>query len=410
MKQKTLLFCFAFLAAFFQLGAQSWKSLESNTDSTLLDVYFVNTDVGYVSGVNGIVLKTINGGQTWSALNTGVTDGLACIRFIDESTGYAAGGFAQSTTIIKTTDGGSSWSKITVASLKFGSGMWFVSADTGFYAYADALYGASTIAKTTDGGASWKAVHSASGWVSYFYFTDSKHGYATVNNGTVIKTTDGGENWTSSNLGVKNWGSGIFFFSKDEGIVGGKTNTSAAMFITSDGGANWTPVTSENMIFKIFFADRNNGYALSVDNTGASVSLIHSSDGGNTWNPVTTPESRLRGLFFSSKDLGYAVGDAGIILKYSLQNSSSLENYRNTKISIYPNPMQEEGTILLGNELLGRNISVRICNVLGSSMQVNSRSTGDRIIIERSGLPVGFYFLELKDKTGIIGKGSFIIK
>lgn len=184
-------------------AAQTWSQQTSNYDSALLNVHFVNQNIGYVCGSNGTILKTVNGGTNWVAQNSGVTDGLAVIQFIDENIGYASGGWAENNCkLIKTINGGDTWSNVNVAASKCGGGIWFVSADTGFYAYADTLYGNSVIAKTTNGGASWNVVYSGTGWISYFYFTDSKNGFATVNNGSVLKTTDGGQNWTSLSLGA----------------------------------------------------------------------------------------------------------------------------------------------------------------------------------------------------------------
>lgn len=332
---------------------QTWSIQESNFDSALLNVCFVNPETGYVCGLNGKVLKTTNGGSDWNALNTNVKDGLACIQFINENIGFASGGFiggeAKNCTMIKTTDGGNTWNKLNVATGKCGGGSYFINADTGFYAYADDLYGHSVIARTTDGGTTWNQVYSGSGWISYFHFPDSKNGYATVNNDSVLKTTDAGLTWTLTSLGVKTWGSGIYFFDKDNGIVGGKTNTNAAMFKTTNGGINWTPVESSNMIFKISFGDADHGYALSVDNYGAGT-MIKSSDGGNSWGNETTPKNNLRGIQFLNKDLGYAVGDSGVILKYGTYTSiKDSKAAKQQNCFIYPNPASEK--LYIGSEI-----------------------------------------------------------
>lgn len=217
----TLLFLFLSI----ELSAQNWTEQVSGTDSTLLDVCFVNRDTAYASGVHGIILKTINGGTTWTPLNSGVTDGLACIQFLNENVGYASGGFAggafSNCRLIKTIDGGDTWSNIIVSPSKCGGGIYFINQDTGFYAYADNLFGNSVIAMTKDGGSNWDTVYSGSGWISYFHFVDDTFGFATVNNGTVLKTTNGGQSWTSSSLPANIWGSGIYFFNKDTGLVGG---------------------------------------------------------------------------------------------------------------------------------------------------------------------------------------------
>src|SRR5665647_3289859 len=89
----TLLFSFLVI----ELSAQNWTEQVSGTDSTLLDVCFVNHDTAYASGVHGMILKTTNGGTTWLPQNSGVIDGLACIQFVSNNIGYASGGFAGGT-------------------------------------------------------------------------------------------------------------------------------------------------------------------------------------------------------------------------------------------------------------------------------------------------------------------------
>lgn len=63
--------------------------------------YFVNNDVGYISGELGIILKTSDGGITWSQLSIGTANSLFSIYFPKTETGYAVGSQG---TILKTID------------------------------------------------------------------------------------------------------------------------------------------------------------------------------------------------------------------------------------------------------------------------------------------------------------------
>ncbi len=408
-----------FLVAPEELSAQTWSQQASSNRNALLDVYFVNQDTGYVSGYNGTILKTVNGGTDWVAQNSGVTDALNGIQFIDKNIGYASGGFKFSGTnytLVKTINGGDTWTNIPVATSKSGGGIWFLSADTGFCAYADTLYGESVIAETVNGGASWAVVYTGTGWVSFFYFTDSKNGYATVNDGSVLKTTDGGQNWTSLNLGVDLWGSGIYFFSKDTGFVGGKTNGEAAIFKTVNAGGSWEPIVSSNMIYRLSFADREHGFALSVDTTGAG-KIIKSTDGGDTWLDETTPKSNLRSIYFLNTNLGYAVGDSGVILKYSIATSvKDPPTNILTRFSLeqnYPNPFNPS-TMIHYQLPMNNVVTLKVYDVLGREVEtlVNEReSSGSHAVrFDGSNLPSGVYLYRLEAGTYHDAKKLLLLK
>jgi len=304
------------------LSAQEWTQLNSGTTNALYDVYFLNADTGFVCGKSGLVLKTSDGGLTWFSKISGTTDDLACIKFVDSKIGFASSGFtsSQNCRLIKTTDGGESWSDIQFSSTGCGGGSYFIDSMIGFYAYADSLYKPSVVAKTIDGGQNWNIVYSASGWVSFFHFVDKLNGYATVSDGTVLKTTDGGQTWNSIALPDKIWGSGVYFITKDIGFVGGAGEANG-MFKTTDGGASWTSIAAMNMIFKINFASSLLGYALTVNTTGAGY-LIKTVDGGDNWISESTPVENLRSMHFFGSNSGYAVGDNGIILKYSTNTAT----------------------------------------------------------------------------------------
>jgi photosystem II stability/assembly factor-like uncharacterized protein len=413
MKTTSIFLTLLFLIVTQYLAAQTWSQLTSNYDSALTNVYFVNQNIGYVCGYRGTILKTVNGGTNWVRQNSGGdTSSLAVIQFIDNNIGYASGGFASNCTLLKSINGGDTWTKVSLSFSGSGGGIWFVSADTGFYAHANSLYGSSVISKTTNGGASWNVVYSGTGWISYFYFTDSKNGFATVSGGTVLKTTDGGQNWTPSTVGTNLWGSGLYFFNKDVGFVGGGLGgvSDGAIYKTVNGGTSWQLVNSGNPVFKLFFADINNGYALSVNSTGAG-KLIKSIDGGANWVNETTPKDNLRGIYFLNTNLGYVVGDNGVILKYSLATSVKDNLLKaDNNIILYPNPFSTYATIRINEDIISKNLSIKICNLLGIELKVIDRIDNNEIIIDRGNLPSGIYFYELTSANKIIGKGKFIIE
>lgn len=160
------------------------------------------------------------------------------------------------------------------------------------------------------------------------------------------------------------------------------------MFKTVDGGANWTSITSSNMIFKICFSDNNNGYALTVDSTGAG-DIIKSTNAGDNWTLESTPKSNLRGISFFNTNLGFAVGDSGVILRYSITNNiEEIISYDN--IMLNPNPASDIFNLNFNNKN-NDCFSLNIYNVTGNlvksvileqnNQQVNIRDLNNGVYI-----------------------------
>jgi len=372
-------------------------------------VFFLNDNTGYACGVNGIVLKTTDAGLNWTLQNTGTTYGFACIQFVDENYGYASGGFAGGSQLncklIKTMNGGANWDNIDVAPGKCAGGSWFISRDTGFVAYAESLYGGSTIVKTTNGGSTWTPVYTGTGWISYFHFIDSKNGYATVNGGKILKTTDGGNNWTTLDLGTNLWGSGIYFWDKNNGIVGGQSSTSY-IFKTGNGGSTWNPVISADMIFKIDFGDALNGMALSVDKQGKGY-IVKSADAGLNWTTETTPKNNLRGIDYLHTNMAFAVGDSGVILKYSIASDIKLPFSSNHK-SVFYNSFSNQIIVEINDPLCFDNTGLSIKSLDGKI--VKQLPVTSNYMVFQNELVKGIYLYQLKKSLGNIETGKFIIK
>ncbi|HPD66283.1 MAG TPA: YCF48-related protein [Bacteroidia bacterium] len=297
--------------------SQNWIVLNSKTSRRLSDVYFFNRDTGIVCGEKGIMLRTENGGFNWTPVPSGTSDQLAYLHFIDQNTGYATG-FVGNGTLIKTTDGGKTW---TNASLNIpesrSGGIFFSTPDTGYYAFGNKYYQNSKILKTTNGGSSWDTVFRTPEWISFLFFTDSDHGWATASGSNVYYTFDGGNSWDTFRFTCDMWMSGIYFLNKDTGFVGGLDMGSGCFAImkTTDGGKNWISV-SDSGASRILFINHQIAYAIAPDTSGNG-QLIKSVNGGNSWTLVPTPKNYLSSVFFLDEYTGYCVGDSGAIIRYS---------------------------------------------------------------------------------------------
>ncbi len=123
-----------------RLTAQNgWYPLQSGTENILKSVYFIDHNIGYMSG-NGIILKTLNGGTNWLVISTAFSG--SSIYFNNVYTGYVCEG-----SVFKTTDGGVSWDDLNQSSLL---SINFADINTGY-----AVGYNSKIVKTTNAGATW---------------------------------------------------------------------------------------------------------------------------------------------------------------------------------------------------------------------------------------------------------------
>lgn len=303
-----------FLFVLTNTFAQNWTLQNSGTTQNLADVFFIHNSTGFACGDSGI-LKTTDGGNSWVNVFSGA--GLIKLHFPTASTGYVSS--MANAGLFKTTDGGNTWNDISLnLSNGSGGGIWFTSADTGFYAIGN-FSNSSKILKTSNGGISWDTVFAdtTSYWISYFYFADANTGYATGNNGYVYKTTDGGNNWSGISMGGSYWMSGVYFFDSNTGFVSGGGGTASPLWKTTDGGVSWQNLLNlptPYAISRIDFADTSNGYAIKAGNTGNGT-LLSTIDGGITWTNISTPGDSLRAVHFPSPYMGYAVGKNGTIIK-----------------------------------------------------------------------------------------------
>ncbi|MBC8489367.1 MAG: T9SS type A sorting domain-containing protein [Bacteroidetes bacterium] len=395
--------------------AQNWVFQLSNTDKNLWSVTFLDANTGLVAGEGGTILKTTDGGSTWQQKNSNTGNALGGIQFVTPNIGYAGG---MDGPLLKTTDTGESWNIINFSNItqqKLGGG-WFFNENNSVIALGNTNYDNSKILKTTNGGASWDTVYTPNGgWISYFYFPDSDTGYCTVSGGKVYKTIDGGSNWVTLDLGSDLWMSGIYFFDGNSGFVGGGSYEpmGGTLYKTINGGSDWQEVLNGFAIAKIFFCDSDNGYALAANDTTGSGIIIKTSNGGLDWSVFETPEDSLNGFHFINPNLGYAVSNKGIILKYSTGTGIINTNIMNSCFTLYqnyPNPFNPSTSITYQLESYS-HVILKIYDILGHEIAVlvdEDKAPGSYSVefsITKKHLSSGIYFYRLE-----VGNFSFVKK
>src|SRR5437763_14366114 len=79
---------FLFLIICFQSADAEWVKQSTNSFAWFRDVFFVNQNKGWITGTDGAMLTTDDGGKTWIAVRRFTTDAILQIHFSDEINGW----------------------------------------------------------------------------------------------------------------------------------------------------------------------------------------------------------------------------------------------------------------------------------------------------------------------------------
>lgn len=319
-------------------SGNEWITQQSGTTSNLYDVDFYSTTSGITVGTAGVMYKTTNSGSTWTALTSGTTNNINGIECVNSTLQIAVGAAG---TILKSTNA-TTWTPKT-------SGTTYNLQTVKFYDVNNGLAAGSsgTILRTTDGGNTWVS-HSLSTTYSIgtLYYTSSTTVYAIgtytvslhVVDGVVLKSTDGGSTWTEKYTHSNSLYSGYFY-----GNMGWVAGAGGFIVKTVDGGATWNTQTSGIGDYIYYL-----GYAGATTTTlwalGSSGSIIKTTNGGTTWTKQSSgTRNNILGALFASTTQGYAVGDAGTIIK--MHDASAVESA----------PTPTATTFCRGNTILATN-------------------------------------------------------
>jgi photosystem II stability/assembly factor-like uncharacterized protein len=350
LRRKRKLFCLALLLL-LPGGAAAraeWVQQRSGTTVRLRGVSAVSARVAWASGDKGTYARTVDGGRTWSS---GTVPGAEELDFrdvdaFDADTAYLLSiGEGDKSRIYKTTDGGRRWElqfKSERAAAFFDS-MAFWDRDRGV-AVSDPVNGRFLVIRTADGGRTWsetpaegmplalegEGAFAASGTC---IAVEGKNNawFATggPNGARVFRSADGGRTWSVSTTPVAGGKSaGIFsitFWDARRGVVVGGDYTKEGeagdnAAVTTDGGRTWSPIKGAGLggyrscvVIVPGTAGRRAAPTLfAVGPTGSE----YSTDGGNSWTRFGTGGFHSAD-FAGPKTAGWAVGERGVIAKYS---------------------------------------------------------------------------------------------
>ncbi|MBK9332098.1 MAG: T9SS type A sorting domain-containing protein [Ignavibacteria bacterium] len=386
-----------------------WYIQQSNVSSTLLSVDFVDNYTGWVVGVNGLILKTTNGGENWFQQVSGTTRSLRECSFVSSDIGYA---FDSLSMIIKTTNSGVNWfqqfsgtsNKLTSSSI--------VNDSVGYLCGLNR-----TLLKTTNGGNNWVNMNFPDSLnLHSIYFINNTTGWLSAEKPNVafldtalflFKTTNGGINWELQFKTFRQYSplTPIFFIDSLHGwmVVHLKVIDYSNIFRTTDGGKNWSEYIFGNAgSWSIFFINERKGWA-----AGTSNRIQYTTDGGVSWvRPNTLPSRHYTSIVFSDSITGWAVSEFGVILKTT--NGGVLTDFTNISSEIpdkfslsqnYPNPFNPN-TIINYQLSMFNFVSLKVYDVLGNEVAVlvNEKQNAGAYSVEfdGSGFSSGVYLYRLE--------------
>jgi len=308
-----------------------WTPQQSGTTYDLERVFFIDSLHGWVVGtflppLQGIILRTQNGGNTWNIIYQSDSFSLYGIWFNDLNEGWAVGGTGSPgyyipQRILHTADGGNTWQ----------------------------------IQYNNNPNTSWRGASSvqfigSKGWVGLWGYADSM--------GYIIHSEDGGNTWTNQTMNktavtIYN----LHFVNVQKGVACGLwnwaypyDNSCGIVFYTNDGGNSWNVGDAWNPgpIAMGFYNDiwmiGDTGYvAGAADPESPQVYYIgmikKTVDGGQTWaiKKYSTPQQgeQYLGLHFVTPSIGWVGGNGGLIIHTQDGGNSWLYDNSNTSRAIW---------------------------------------------------------------------------
>jgi len=305
------LFLFVLLAPLFCFSQQyTLKQLTTGKNTSMRGIAVVSDQVAWVSGSNGHVGKTMDGGATWDWTQPKGYEKLDFrdIEAFDDQHAIIVNAGSPAY-ILTTSDGGKNWKEVykNTDSLIFLDGMGFWNRNEGMI-FGDPINNKMQLLKTTDGGLTWQDISAN----LKQKLAIGEAGFAA--SGTTIRTSNDGKVWIasggkvsniyySSNYGKK-WkvyscpiiqgesSTGPFsigFSDNKTGIVVGgnylkdKENTNNVL-LTTNGGKNWTRPMSPVLGYRSAVEHLKGQLWVATGSSGTDYSI----DGGQHWINIST--------------------------------------------------------------------------------------------------------------------------
>lgn len=287
MKKSIYIFILLFFAS--TSYSQHWEKITAIpspfSGGYYLDIFFLpsNTNYGWACGFDGYVIRTTNYGQTWQG--TVVPDPayhLESVHFVNTQVGFVSGVEG----VWKSTNGGVSFFDITPkdSAMRGFWGTYFLDENIGVVV-GGGCDGMQRFYKTTNGGTSWSLFRTNvpnTGLTDLILYSNGL-GYA-VSSGYIWRSTDFGSTWAIfKGTGATVWQEEISILGNSivlpyAGITCSGGGNTGGMTFSTDFGSTWNTFQSGYSMFGACLVSETSAWAC-----GYGKSIYYTSNSGNTW-------------------------------------------------------------------------------------------------------------------------------
>ncbi len=413
----------------FCFSQGTWETIDVPTTKTLHSVYFVDSLYGWAVGDSGTIIHTSNGGESWVIQDSQTENEIVNVFFLNKNLGWASAykysSLPYGTLLLKTMDGGLNWT----ISL-YPQDNVFINC----ILFQDSLNGwmggrPHTLVSTSNGGLDWQQADVDTSVLAFFpviniQFYDENYGYACGGMfdiaGVIWRTSNGGEKWYAidpADAPADEVHQLHLYDSIHVMGAGGDPDFGygVAFMRTWDGGIDWDyeELGIQGNAFDLDFRTDAEAWCP----LGPRRKLIYSLDSGNTWASIPTPDSTvIFDMIFPDSLHGYAVGFDGAFIRYippfSVSTQPKLLFNPNEVIQTqnYPNPFMSDTRIefILPKEILGqqnnlkvvcKSVELTVYNALGnfvSTIKKRDLDPGNYFLdFDASSLPAGVYYYQI---------------
>ncbi len=361
-------------------GGVSWTRLYDLVASNLKKVQWIDDDIAYAIGSEGILVHTIDGGSNWDMVDLyhlGVSVQLNDLYFTDATHGIAVGNNGVAIGINGTTPAvysiGSSTTTLTGVT-KNGSN-YYVTALV--QPSGQQPYGTVFTAPTTSL-SSWTQLNKVQAPdYNDVVFVNSTVAYAGGNNGLLVKTINAGADWYMVETTHRKHFKQLYFLTENDGValLDGVTAGSSGMYSTNDGGVNWTAVNASDVYhsFYLYKKSATTAELLAVgDNGKVERVLMQSGSVANTiginfttplslkavWCKEISP-SKIKAFVSDGNDLYYCenIKSSSPTWRNFEGNFTNITHINAENFTVTLPAIDISGIVLDGAELIGFNIN-----------------------------------------------------